>query len=656
MSERILGLPVQSRRNTAAAATALFVFYVLTMCRSLSMYDSPELALVAEQLGLGHPFGQPLHTIVGGLLAKLPGVDPLVALNGLSALAGALTVIPATSFAETLVRPGPDCPAGDVRFIAPTVALIGMHPALWEPSTRIEVYPLAVFLALWAAARFATAVLDCDRRSMPYLTTGLGLGLAASANPVCAFGVALAMTPRLLMGIARREIPRRALGLVISGGVLGLMTYGYVFVVAGRQDVVVWGAPTNAASIKHYFTAADFTSKGVASWSEWSGHIGELFLWSLQNGLFALLLAGFAGYALFARKRGLGRFFFNATLIFFVAFIARNGVFATDVLDYNGYLAIPAWVAASGVGLFVAYLAERKTSFAAAALAAVLLLVMVAPPAPYDRTRHRDAFTWNIAHEALMAAPQDAVLIVAYDHWIGPMWYLQEQRGVRPDVTLLAYGLSASEWFWRHLYRRHPDLTSIELRGPGGRDARVRRFLRANSARPVQIERVALADQLGLPTCPSEWLLDVRSRCGATAAEPSLARYASVAIAELQHGSPGTDGLIALVTLDRGHDLYSQGFPRAAIATLLAGVPRFEGIEEVELSSVPIRIEPSVRPAPSYEPHVALGHPARNLHYASVLAGATGATRLGAYFAELSEAAGPVRPKFTALPVSPANL
>ena len=134
-----------------------------------------------------------------------------------------------------------------------------------------------------------------------------------------------------------------------------------------------------------------------------------MFLWSLQNGLFALLLAGFAGYALFARKRGLGRFFFNATLIFFVAFIARNGVFATDVLDYNGYLAIPAWVAASGVGLFVAYLAERKTSFAAAALAAVLLLVMVAPPAPYDRTRHRDAFTWNIAHEALMAAPQDAV-------------------------------------------------------------------------------------------------------------------------------------------------------------------------------------------------------------------------------------------------------
>jgi len=599
------------------------------------MYDSPELALVAEQFGLGHPFGQPLHTIIGGLLTRLPGVDPLVALNALSALAGALTVIPMTSFAETLVRPDPDCPAGDVRFVAPTVALAGIHPALWEPSTRIEVYPLAVFFALWAAARFASAVLDGDQRSRAYLATGLGLGISASANVVCAFGVALAITPRLLMAIVRREIPRRALALVTAGGLGGLMTYAYVFAVAGRENVIVWGAPTNAASIKHYFTAADFNSKGVASWSEWWGHLQELLVWSLHNGLVAMILAGFAGYAIYARKRGLGRFFFNATLIFFVSFIG---------------------VAASGVGLLVSYLAARKMSLATPALAAVLLLVMLAPPAPYQRTRHRDAFTWDIAQESLRAAPPNAIVIVERDHWIGPMWYLQEQRGVRPDVTVLAHGLASSEWFWRHLYRRHPDLEPIELRGPGGRDGRVRRFLRSNPSRPVQIERAALAHRLGLPTCPNEWLLDVRANCREVAREPSLARYASAALAELQHGSPGTDGLIALVTLDRGHDLYSQGFPRAAIATLLAGVPRIAGIEEVDLSSVPVRIQPSVRPPPAYAPRVALGDPARNLHYASVIAGATGATSLGNYFAGWSEALGPVQPKFAALPASPANL
>ena len=466
----------------------------------------------------------------------------------------------------------------------------------------------------------------------------------------------VAITPRLLMAMARREIPRRSLGLVIAGGLIGLTAYGYVFAVAGREDVVVWGAPTSEASIKHYFTAADFNYKGVASWSEWWGHVQELFWWSLHNGLIAMLLTGFAGYAIYARKRGLGRFFFNATLIFFVSFIARDGMFATDILDYAGYLAVPTWVAASGVGLFIAYLADHRRSLAVPALAAVVLLVMVAPPAPYERTRHRDTFTWDIAQEALQAAPPDAIVIVEVDHWIGPLLYLQEQRGLRPDVTVVAHGLASSGWFWRHLYRRHPDLEPIQLRGPGGRDGRVRRLLDSNSTRPVQIERAELAHRLGLPTCPSEWLLDVRAGCGDAAHEPSLTLYASAALAELGDGSPGTDGLIALVTLDRGHDLYSQGFPRAAIASLLSGVPRVEGIEQVDLSSVPARIQPSVRPAPAYEPRVALGHAARNLHYASTIASATGAISLAAYFAGWSEVMGPVQPKFTALPASPANL
>ncbi len=656
MAKRLLGLPVHSRRITAASTSALFVFYVLTMCRSLSMYDSPELAMVAEQLGLGHPFGQPLHTILGAIASRLPGVDSLVGLNGLSALFGALTVIPATSFAETLVRPDPDCPEGDLRYVAPCIALLGMHPALWEPATRIEVYPLAVFFALWAAARFASAVLDEEQRPGPYFASGLGLGLAASANVVCAFGVALAMTPRLLMGIARQEIPRRALRMLIGGGLLGLAMHLYVFAVAGRTDVVVWGAPTSAQSIAHYFTAADFASKGVESWSEWWGHIVELFFWSLRDGLLALLLAGFGGYALYARRRGLGRFFFNATWIFFVAFIARNGVFAPDVLDYNGYLAIPAWLAASGVGLLLAYLGYHRASWAPVMLAALLLLVMVAPPVPYQRSRDRDTFTSDIGLEALRAAPPNAILIVERDHWVGPMWYLQERRRIRPDVTLLAHGLASSEWFWDHLYRRHPDLGPFELRGPGGRDARVRRFLRANPDRPIQVSRAALADRLGVPTCPSEWLLDVRSRCGDSAHEPELARYASVALAELREGSPGTDGLIALVTLDRGHDLYAQGFPRAAISTLLAGVPRLDAFAEGSLATVPVRIERMARPEPRYDPPVALGHPARNLHYASRIAEATGAKGLARYLADLSNAMGPVEPKFATLPASPANL
>ena len=656
MTKQLLGLPVSSRRATSVSALALFAYYALTMCRSLSMYDSPELALVAEQLGLGHPFGQPLHTLLGALVARLPGIDPLIALNGLSALAGALTVVPATSFAEALLRPDAECPRGDTRLVAPTIALIGVHSALWEPSTRIEVYSLAVFFALWAAARFVNAVIERDSSWHPYLATGLALGLSAGANPICAFGVALAMTPRLFIAALQKEIPRTSIAWVTLGGLMGLAVYVYVFIVAGRQDVLVWGAPTTATSILHYFSAADFRDKAVASWSGWVSHFKALLTWSLYNGLVALWLAGFAGFALYVRRRGLGRFFYTATLFFFLAFVARNGVFATDVLDYAGYLSIPTWLGATGSGLFVAYLGGRNAWGAAGAIAAVLVLVMISTPAPNARTRHLDSFTEDIALEALEAAPADAILIVGQDHWIAPMLYLQERRPIRPDVVLLPYGLAASEWYWDFLFRRHPGLQLIELRAPGGRDARIRRLLRANPERPVQVERVSLATRLGLPTCPSEWLLDVRDRCRPSFDEPALARSSAAALAELGNGSPGTDGLIALVTLQRGHDLYSQGLPRAAIATLLAGTPRFEGLGDIDLSRVPKHIEPATRPVPLYEPRVALGDAAQNLHYASVIARATGAEALGRQLWALSNAVGPVEPKFAPLPASPDNL
>ena len=144
--------------------------------------------------------------------------------------------------------------------------------------------------------------------------------------------------------------------------------------------------------------------------------------------------------------------------------------------------------------------------------------------------------------------------------------------------------------------------------------------------------------------------------CDAEARTPALATYSAEMLDRLGHGSPGTDGLIALVTLDRGYDLWTHGLPRAAVEVLLAGVPASDGLETVDLSLLPPRIDPEALPPPAYEPHVALGHPARNLHYAALIARATRAPQLAEYLEHLSDALGPVEPKFANFARSPANL
>ena len=138
------------------------------MAPDLGFFDSPLLATAAVQFGLAHPPGQPLHTILGGLLVRaLPWLSPLKVLSGLSAAAGALSVVPALSLAERMFETTRRAHDSDLdresvwarRMAAVVIVLGALHAALWEQSTRIEVYALAVFLALWCLAR-VSALLD----------------------------------------------------------------------------------------------------------------------------------------------------------------------------------------------------------------------------------------------------------------------------------------------------------------------------------------------------------------------------------------------------------------------------------------------------------------------------------------------------------------
>ena len=50
-----LGLRIAHPDAAWLSAVGTFAIYLLTMAHDLTFYDSPELALVAHQLGVGHP-------------------------------------------------------------------------------------------------------------------------------------------------------------------------------------------------------------------------------------------------------------------------------------------------------------------------------------------------------------------------------------------------------------------------------------------------------------------------------------------------------------------------------------------------------------------------------------------------------------------------
>lgn len=602
-------------RETAAAVLGLAVYYSLTMSRDMGFYDSPELALVAVQGGVGHPIGQPLHTLLGhGLvgLGGLLGVGPLVCLNFLSALACALTVVPVVSIVDRLAP----APAGFVGRARPfVVALLGVHASLWEPATRIEVYPLGTLLGA-ASMACLLAALDAapgPSRTRPMELAGLLLALTTGANAVTAAFFALAMLPLVVVALWRRALPFRSLGPAVLAALLGMLVWAYIPLAARDPDVVAWGRPTDWPSLRAYLSGADFQGKSVELLSsEFAAHLGAFVTWASRVGLLALPLLGLLGLAVRGRRILLP---VSLLLLLNVGWYARYDPFSPGILDFLGYLAAPLWFLAGGCALLCEWAHARGRVTHAAALLTLTAVVALASPSPWERTRSADRVTRVLAEAALAELPPNAVLVVEADHHVAPLMYLQEVEGLRPDVVVLPLGLASSSWMWELLYRRHPDLAPFAVRGEGGRLARVRRFLTAQPTRQWFVSDRAVALRLGAPGCVHGVVLTMVQCQGGVARPDGLLPLLRRAHAQLGDGSPATAGLLAWEAESRARALAAEGRPRDAFLLLTLTVPN------VDASGVPEQALPVELP-PSEVGVDAMGSARRNLLLAAQMANA----------------------------------
>jgi hypothetical protein len=575
-----LGTTLRDARPAWAAALAVLLYDVATLARDLTAYDSAELALAAAQLGLSHPIGQPLHTLLGALFAHVPFVTPLVGIALLSAVMHALVAIPAASLAEQLTPPGEHARGATLgpALRALVIGAVLLTAPIWECATRVEVYTLSTFGVTWAFAHAASMAWERDLSANRSLVLGLALGLTASANAYHAMLAALALAPLAARVLSRRldqpaEPTLSALGRGVLGGLLGLLVYLYVPLVGGRTDVVVWGAPTDAESLSAYFRGADYGHNRGTTLAEMLDHLGQWIAWAARTPVLAVLALGAVAHVAWGRDRGAGR---EASLVLSLASIAllcSHRVFHVEITDYQNYLAPALIVAGAGLAAACEPIVLARPALGAPALGALVALCLAAPPALWSRTRGHDHAIGLAARGALAEAPERALVVVASDHWAAPFLYLQEVEHLRPDVIVVVEGLSSSSWYWAHVRRRHPDLPAFELAGPGGREGRLRRLVEAAADRAVLVEDQSTADEVGLPSCDVGYLVLARGcethDLDAEAATATL----SAAMSSIDRGSPSSDEALTAIALTRGDASWRLGRVGEAMRAFRAGIP-----------------------------------------------------------------------------------
>lgn len=561
---RVLGLPVENVWAAWSCALITLIYYTLSWYPDLSVWDSPLIALAGIQGGLGHPPGYPLHTLIAMVMSKLPGMEPLIGVKLVSAIPGALLCLPMLSLAFQMKshQSSPPTALGRLSAMA-LVVMLCIHPVLWDPSTRVEVYTLAAFLAAWGVARVSAALryLESMSASFPrqrprgFYLAGLALGAAAAANPVVAAVTATAAIVALFRAIFRVATGKWVALHLIAGGLSGLLLYLRIPLIAGHTDRLIWGAPTTVSTLWDFLRARDFAANVGPGSSSIMTHLYEWIGWSVGSGTLFFALLGFAGWFLTGKNSGLGR---SAPIALVVAILAicANTVWVPENPDYLGYLCGPLALCGAGGAALLTRIGSREKRVSQMAVIACLLFFLFvawfAEPAVHSRNRHIDRTARLIAQGALEEASPNGILLVGSDHLLWPVLYLQEIERFREDVVVLPIGLASSSWYWKYLYQRHPKpkLNRFELYAPGGSVTRIQRFLSANADRAVSFESVGMARRAGLKIYGVGWmLLDRPVDRGTT---DLISAKIETAAALIGTGSYNGTGTLALVSYLRG--------------------------------------------------------------------------------------------------------
>jgi hypothetical protein len=416
--------------HAGVVALAAFVLYAATTPRTVSLEDDSLFVLSSYFLGVEHPPGYPLFTLIGHLFTYLPFGSVAYRVHLASALFGALTVGAAWLCTRRLV------PGSLPAYVA--ALALALSPVFWSQSIIAEVYTLNTFFLLVLVVLGLTA--EHEPRVLPWMALVFGLSLSNHYPLMLLAAPAFAV----LLWPLRAELVRR-IGLLLVLVLVGLLPYAWLIWRSwGPRPSSFYGELNSLMEIWWFISRAGYAGVDHSATAGWLDKVRyltfvgrELFVQFAVLGT-AVAAAGFA-----AQWRILGR---RIAAFLTISFLMPSVVLALLLgFDYDVFrkhifhvYPLPAYaIAALWLGLGFGWLAERYALPRGRALAAgAALLAMVAAVGAYVNLRANHEWAARYAQTVLKLLPKDAVVFGQGDADLLPMAYFHMVENVRPDITL----------------------------------------------------------------------------------------------------------------------------------------------------------------------------------------------------------------------------
>ena len=413
---------------------ALFGLYAYSAPRTVTLEDDGLFIMSSYFLGIDHPPGYPLLTLLGKLFTLLPVGSIALRVHLLSAFFGALTCVALWLVVRALFADAVSAYTGAV--------LYGLSATFWSQAIIAETYTLNTFF-FFCLFYLALVFLATKNLRVLYVFAGVfGLSLANH------WPLMLLSTPCLVLLLlpARREVLRaspRMLGIAFVACVLPYLW----MVVRSRMDpeISFYGPISDFESLLFFVSRQGFRHVDVSQSADIADKLDyQGFLLMEMVRQYTPVGAALAGFGLVQQFRRLN---LSTAFALLAGWLGSSLVLGAMLgFDYEPlmkaairrYPLIPYGILAVWLVLALDALTSRVRRGAAAvrvgtfaALAAVVFL------SHRDvNVRRDDTWARDYATAVLESLDKGAVLFVHGDDDSFPIGYMNRVEGLRPDVTL----------------------------------------------------------------------------------------------------------------------------------------------------------------------------------------------------------------------------
>jgi hypothetical protein len=484
-----------------ALLTGLFVFiiYLFTLAPSVVEIDTGELTTVQATLGIAHPTGYPLFTLLGHLFYMIPmHMSKIYQLNLLTAIWCSLTVMVFVYTAKLVLdnlkefvpqkflsqakqkSKGKKIVVGSgkvdknkyeipetKKYLAAVFGglILGLSKTFWSQGTSVEVYSLQLFLFNLIILFLLKAYLQKDNPTElkflnPWMLFAFFLALGFCNHLTTLFLIPAAAY--LYFGKYRfNKISYQRIGFMFIVFIPALVLfYSYLPYRAVQNPILNWGNPVTFAKLLRHVKGDQYHvwlfSSTAAAEKQLRYFFSNLPSEYLANS-FICIVGLFASFFT-ARKF----FIFTSILFLFTVLYAIN----YDIHDIDSYFLL-AYVA---LGFFIVFgivqlltLLKHSKHPYVTSVSLISLFLLVQIYFNYAEVNQSDIFTFeDYSKSALNSCGKNSVLFTyEWDYLVSSSYYFQYVEKFRPDVTVVDKELLRRSWYYHQLDNNRPKLFSM---------------------------------------------------------------------------------------------------------------------------------------------------------------------------------------------------